>query len=73
MISLVPYARFLEIRQRRADVRAEISRQPVAPPPVDSREREVVVIDCEGVADKSGRAPSPTPSPVSPLTPGHRH
>ena len=50
--TIVPYARFLEIRQRRQRVAAEMTRQAIATPNGDSRDGQPAIIDCEAVSDE---------------------
>ena len=47
--TVVPYARFLEIRQRRRRVVAELTQQVVAAPNGDSLDRQPVTIDSEAL------------------------
>jgi hypothetical protein len=50
--SVVRYERFLEIRQRRKRVVAELARQPGSMRNEDSRDAAPLTIDCEPVIDK---------------------
>jgi len=50
---IVPYARFLEVRQRRQGAVTEPARQPVATPHGHSRDGDAVTLDCAAVASQS--------------------
>jgi hypothetical protein len=50
--TVVPYSRFLELRERLERVRAALTRQPAAPPLGDSLRAQPIVIDCEAIRDK---------------------
>jgi hypothetical protein len=51
---IVPYSRFLEIRQRRQRVAAELTRQAVSTANGDSSAGHLVTIDCEARSDGDG-------------------
>ena len=51
---IIPYVRFLEIRQRRQRVAAELTRPAVATANGDPLNGLLVTIDCEALSDEHG-------------------
>jgi len=51
--AIVPYARFLEVRQRRQGAVTELARQPVTTPNEHSRDGHAVTLECAAVASQS--------------------
>jgi hypothetical protein len=57
--TVVPYGRFVEVRQRRQRVAADLALRP-RPLPNDSHDRELATIDGEAVAEKPLATPTQT-------------
>jgi hypothetical protein len=56
---IIPYSRFLEIRQRRRRMLAELTQQVTATPGGVPLRSQPVTIDCEAVGDEHREAESP--------------
>lgn len=67
--SVVPYERFLEVRQRRQGVLIVTTPSPGPPRSEDPVEGESVTMDCEILTDRRGEAPTKTAAIVRPKNP----